>query len=187
MAKVFSALDETMRDFIARQHLFFVASATADSRINLSPRSARDFRVLGDNTVCWIDLTGSGNETAAHLRADGRLTVMFCAFEGAPNILRLYGQGEVLHRKNTAFADIVAKSYEGRTPAGTRQIVRLTADRVQTSCGYAVPVFNYQRERPGLDNWAASKDEAGMEAYWQEKNVLSIDGLPTGLFEEAEA
>ncbi len=183
MAKVFSALDETMRDFIARQHLFFVASATADSRINLSPRSAREFRVLDDNTVCWLDLTGSGNETAAHLRADGRLTLMFCAFEGPPNILRLYGRGEVLHRKSADFADILAKAFDGHAPVGARQIVRLVADRVQTSCGYAVPFFNYQRERPGLDNWAAGKGEAGIEAYWQEKNVVSMDGLPTGLLE----
>ena len=186
MAKVFSALDEAMYDFISRQHIFFVASATAHSRVNVSPRSTREFRVLDNNTVCWLDLTGSGNETAAHLRADGRLTVMFCAFEGPPNILRLYGRGEVLHRKGAAFAEVLAKAFDGRAPVGMRQIVRLVADRVQTSCGYGVPFFNYQRERPGLDNWAASKGEAGIEADWREENVVSIDGLPTGIVEEAK-
>ncbi len=118
MAKVFSALDHAMREFISLQHIFFVASATANSRVNVSPRSTREFRVLDNNTVCWLDLTGSGNETAAHLRANGRLTVMFCAFEGPPNILRLYGRGEILHRKSIDFAEVLTSSFEQRAPVG---------------------------------------------------------------------
>jgi hypothetical protein len=186
MAKVYSSLDDDLHEFISRQHIFFVASATAQSRVNVSPRSTREFRVRDNSTICWLDLTGSGNETAAHLRSDGRLTVMFCAFEGPPNVLRLYGRGEVLHRKGVAFAEVLAKAFDGQAPVGARQIVRLVVDRVQTSCGYGVPFFSYQRERPGLDNWAASKGKAGIEAYWREENAVSIDGLPTGIFEEAE-
>ncbi|UMY18901.1 pyridoxamine 5'-phosphate oxidase family protein [Methylobacterium organophilum] len=184
MAKQFPALDARLTDFIARQHVFFAASAAAGARVNLSPRGTEAFRVLGPNAVAYLDLTGSGNETAAHLLADGRLTLMFCAFEGAPMILRLYGRGEVLARGSGAYRDLLAGAFAGQEPPGARQIVRLAVDLVQTSCGYGVPRFDFAGERPGLTNWARSQGEEGLAAYRREKNRRSMDGLPTGLPEK---
>ncbi|HMN74416.1 MAG TPA: pyridoxamine 5'-phosphate oxidase family protein [Rhodoblastus sp.] len=183
MAKDYPSLTPALRDFIARQRIFFAATAAAGTRVNVSPRSTREFRVIGDNEVCWLDLTGSGAETAAHLKADGRLTIMFCAFEGPPSILRLYGRGEILHRDSAEFSRALAAHFDNERPVGTRQIVRLAVDLVKTSCGYGVPAFDYQRERPALDNWADNKGPAGVEAYWREKNAVSMDGLPTGIVE----
>ena len=169
------------RDFIARQKIFFAASAAPGARVNLSPRGTDALAILDELTVAWLDKTGSGAETAAHLKADGRLTLMFCAFEGPPNILRLYGRGEALRRGSEAYRAILASAFAGVEPPGARQIVLLHVDRIQTSCGYGVPLFAYRGERPSLDNWARSKGEGGLEAYRREKNAVSIDGLPTGL------
>ncbi len=184
MAKLLPCIDPSCRDFIARQRIFFAASAAPGAHVNLSPRGTDAFAVLDDMTVAYLDRTGSGNETAAHLKADGRLTLMFCAFDGPPNILRLYGRGEILRRGREAYRDVLASAFSGEEPAGARQIVRLHVDRVQTSCGYGIPLFDYRGERPSLDNWARAKGEEGLEAYRREKNAVSIDGLPTGLFEE---
>ena len=183
MAKQLPSIDANCRDFIRRQRIFFTASAAPGARINVSPRGTDAFAVLDERTVAYLDRTGSGNETAAHLKADGRLTLMFCAFEGPPNILRLYGRGEVLRRGTDAYRDILTRAFAGKEPPGARQIVRLHVDRVQTSCGYGTPLFDYRGERPSLDNWASSKGEDGLEAYRREKNVVSIDGPPTGLFD----
>ncbi|HZZ59553.1 MAG TPA: pyridoxamine 5'-phosphate oxidase family protein [Roseiarcus sp.] len=180
-------IDAACRDFIARQKIFFAASAAPGAHVNLSPRATDLLAVLDDMTVAWLDRTGSGAETAAHLKADGRLTLMFCAFEGPPNILRIYGRGEVLRRGGEAYRNVLASAFSGVEPLGARQIVLLHADRVQTSCGYGVPRFDYRGERPSLDNWARSQGEDGLEAYRREANVVSIDGLPTGLFDTAEA
>ena len=183
MAKVLPSIDADCRAFIARQRVFFAASTAPGARINLSPRGTDLFAVLDDLTVAWLDKTGSGAETAAHLKDDGRLTLMFCAFDGPPNILRLYGLGESLRRKSAAYCTVLESAFGGVEPAGARQIVRLRVDRVQTSCGYGVPLFEYRGERPSLDNWARAKGEAGLEAYRREKNAVSIDGLPTGFSE----
>ena len=183
MAKDYVALNDNHRAFIARQHMFFTASAAAGTRINISPRSTDMFRVMGDNSVCYLDRTGSGNETSAHLRADGRLTIMFCAVEGPPLILRLYGRGRVIKRGSGEYAALLAASFAGVEPLGARQIVRLDFDLVKTSCGYGVPLMDYREERDTMDKWANAKGPQGIEAYWREKNVSSIDGLPTGMFE----
>ena len=183
MAKVLPTIDAACRAFISRQRVFFAASAAPAARVNVSPRGTDLFAVLDDLTVAFLDRTGSGAETAAHLKADGRLTLMFCAFDGPPNILRLYGRGEVLRRGSEAYRNLLMTAFAGREPAGARQIVRLHVDRVQTSCGYGVPLFDYRGERPSLDNWARSKSEEELEAYRREKNRVSIDGLPTGLFD----
>jgi hypothetical protein len=187
MAEQFAQIEPALRDFILRQHVFFVATAAAGGRVNLSPKGLDALRVLGPNRVAYLDLTGSGNETAAHLRADGRLTLMMCAFEGPPRILRLYGRGRVLRRGTEGYARLLAEAFGGEEPLGARQIVLLEVELVQTSCGYGVPLYAYRGERPALARWAESKGEEGLEAYRREYNVRSIDGLPTGLLEEEPA
>jgi hypothetical protein len=185
MAKQFPALHATHREFIGRQRIFFAASAAPNTRVNISPRGTDAFAVIDERTIAYLDRTGSGNETAAHLKADGRLTIMFCAFDGPPNILRLYGRGEVFRRGSPGYAALLESAFGGAEPIGARQIVRLDIDLVQTSCGYGAPLFAYCGERPSLDNWAQSKGEDGLEAYRREKNMVSIDGLPTGWLDEA--
>ncbi len=182
MAKQFPSISDAHRDFIARQRIFFTATAAPGARVNVSPRPTDALRLLGPNRVAYLDLTGSGCATAAHLRADGRMTIMFCAFEGPPLILRLYGQGRSLPRGTAEYAALLAAEY-GEEPLGARQIVTLEIDLVQTSCGYGVPLFDYAGERRGLERWAASKGEEGLLAYRAEKNARCMDGLPTGLVE----
>ena len=183
MAKDYPALTAHLRDFIDRQHIFFVASAAPGSRVNISPRSTDQFQVLGDNAACYLDRTGSGNETSAHLRADGRMTVMFCAVEGPPLILRLYGHGRVIARSSAEYAELLAGPFGGVEPVGARQIVRIDFDLVKTSCGYGVPLMDYQGERDTMDRWAEAKGPDGIVAYRQDKNLASMDGLPTGFVE----
>ena len=182
MAKDHAALTAHHREFIARQHIFFTASA-AGTRINLSPRSTDMLRVIGDNAVVYLDRTGSGNETAAHLKADGRLTIMMCAVEGPPLILRLYGKGRAIQRGSAEYARLLAGEFGDTEPLGARQMIRLDFDLVKTSCGYGVPLHEYKGERDTMDRWAEAKGEDGIEAYWREKNLESMDGLPTGLLE----
>ena len=181
MAKDYPALTAHHRDFIARQHIFFTASAAAGTRINLSPRSTDTLRVIGDNAVVYLDRTGSGNETAAHLMADGRLTIMMCAVEGPPLILRLYGRGTAIRRGSGEYAGLLAQEFGNSEPLGARQMIRLDFDLVKTSCGYGVPFHDYKGERETMDKWADAKGQEGIEAYWHEKNRESMDGLPTGL------
>jgi hypothetical protein len=187
MAQKFTAIEPKHRQFIERQHVFFVASAAEGARVNVSPKGLDALRILDPNRIVYLDRTGSGNETAAHMLADGRLTVMFCAFEGPPLILRLYGRGRVVRRGGDEYGQLLAVQFGGEEPIGARQMVLLDIDLVQTSCGYGVPNYAYRGERPSLDNWAASKGEAGLDVYRHEKNELSIDGLPTGLFAEEPA
>jgi hypothetical protein len=185
MAKQFDRIEPHLRDFILQQRIFFTASAAAQGRVNVSPKDGAALRILGPNSVAYLDQTGSGNETAAHLRADGRLTIMFCAFAGAPLILRLYGQGTVLARGGSAYSSLLASEFGNVERPGTRQIVVLAIDLVQTSCGYGVPLFEYIDERPTLNRWAEKKGEAGLEEYWRSKNAFSIDGYPTGILESS--
>jgi hypothetical protein len=183
MAKRFSSLEATHSEFILKQRIFFVASAAREGRVNVSPKDGGSLRILSANRVAYLDQTGSGNETAAHIRAHKRLTLMFCAFEGAPVILRLYGQGSVLARGTTAYRDLIASAFGGEEAPGARQIVALDVDLVLTSCGFGVPLFDYAGERPTLTRWAEAKGETGLEEYRRMKNTFSIDGYPTGILE----
>ena len=183
MAKQFGCIETQHQEFILQQHIFFTGSAAAEGRVNVSPKDRDALRILSPNRVAYLDQTGSGNETAAHLRAHGRLTLMFCAFAGAPLILRLYGQGKVLPRGRLAYSDLLASAFSNLEAPGSRQIVVLDIDLVQTSCGYGVSLFEYVAERPALTRWAEAKGEAGLEEYRRLKNAFSIDGLPTGLLE----
>jgi hypothetical protein len=181
MARFYPALDAKHRDFIAAQKIFFTATGTADSRLNLSPKGMDSLRVLSDSRVAYLDLTGSGNETAAHLKHDGRMTMMFCSFDADPLILRLYGRGRAVHRQATEWGEL--RRHFPELP-GERQLIVLDIESVQTSCGYAVPKYRYQGERDTLARWAEKKGAAGLLDYWREKNQVSVDGLPTGLLEK---
>jgi predicted pyridoxine 5'-phosphate oxidase superfamily flavin-nucleotide-binding protein len=181
MATQYPAIEPALRAFIERQRIFFTASAATTGRVNLSPKDAASLRVLDEHTACYLDQTGSGNETAAHVRATGRLTIMLCAFEGPPIILRLYGQGRIHKRGSARYARLLAEAFAGAEPVGARQIVVLEIDLVQKSCGYGVPLFDYRGERASLLRWAEAKGEAGLADYRRDKNAVSIDGLPTGL------
>ena len=179
MAKQFPRIEDEHRAFIEKQHVFFVASAAPAGRVNVSPKGMNAFRVLGPNRVGYLDLTGSGNETSAHVEAceDHRLTIMFCAFEGAPLILRLYGQGAV-HRLGTPEYEELLPAFTSIT--GARQITTMDVQMLQTSCGYAVPLMDWREDRPNLVRWSENKGEDGLVDYRQKNNVTSIDGLPTG-------
>lgn len=181
MAKRFDEMSEALIRFVRRQRIFFAASAGPETRVNVSPRDTRALRVVDARTVIWLDMVGSGSETAAHLRADGRLTLMFCAFEGPPMILRLYGRGASLVRGTPEYEALLAAHYDGQAPVNARQIVRLDADLVQTSCGYSVPLFSFDENRTVLDEWAERKGAQGIDDYIATRNETSMDGLPTGL------
>lgn len=178
MAKQLSEITPVLRAFIERQQIFFVGTAAPDGRVNVSPKGLDSLRVLGPNRVAWLNVTGSGNETAAHLLQLPRMTLMFCAFGGAPLILRLYGQARMVQP-----GDAEWPAASARFPAllGARQVFELDVDLVQTSCGMAVPHLDFVEERGDLNAWAAAKSEGTIYAYRREKNSLSIDGDPTGL------
>lgn len=181
MSQFFPSLTPELRAFIARQQMFFTASAAPEGRINLSPKGLGALRVLSDSAVAYLDLTGSGAETAAHIKHDGRLTIMMCAFEGEALILRLYGRGESLPRGSAPYADLLAAHFGNEEQPGARQIVVLHIESAQTSCGYGVPLYQLDRDRTPLLRWAEAKGEAGLDEYRREKNAVSIDGLETGL------
>jgi len=183
MARFYPALEEKHRAFIAAQKIFFTATGTAESRLNLSPKGMDCLRVLSDTRVAYLDLTGSGNETAAHLAHDGRMTMMWCSFDADPLILRLYGRGSAVRRQDPEWSEL---RRHFTTLPGERQLIVLDVESVQTSCGYAVPRYTYAGERDTLARWAEKKGPIGLLDYWREKNQVSIDGLPTGLLENAK-
>lgn len=178
MGKVHEAITNDLQEFISRQHMFFVATAPLDGRVNISPKGLDSFRVLSNSRVAYLDMTGSGNETSAHLLENGRITFLFCAFEGAPKILRLYGQGRTVLPDDPEWADLLALFPYF---LGTRQIIVADIDRVSTSCGYAVPLYEFQGQRETLIKWSEHRGEDGLVTYHREKNVRSIDGLPTAI------
>jgi hypothetical protein len=176
MSEVLPALDDDLIDWMSRQHVFFVATApTAGGHVNLSPKGYDSLRVLDPLRVAYLDLTGSGAETVAHVREDGRMTMMFCAFEGPPRILRLYGRGTA-HVRGTERYEELAPRFPDLP--GARAIVELEVERVQTACGYSVPLLAFEGERPTLQQWASRRSDEDLQAYRTAKNTTSIDGLP---------
>jgi len=177
MAKVLPAITDDLRAFIAAQSVYFTASAplAADGHVNLSPKGLDTFRVLGDTRVAYLDLTGSGNETAAHTAENGRITFMFCAFSGRPKILRLFGRGRAVLPGSAEWPEL-ASAFE-EVP-GVRQIIVADIHRVQTSCGFGVPLMGPAEDRDQLVRWAEQKGDDGLREYRREKNATSIDGLP---------
>ena len=188
MGQEFPHIPTKQIEFIRKQKLFFVGTAgDHDTRVNISPKGMDSLRVLNPNRVIWLNTTGSGNETAAHVLDNPRMTVMFCAFDGAPLILRLYGTARAIHPRDDEWADLHARF---PTLPGARQIFDLTVDLVKTSCGMAVPHFGYQKDRTLLSDWAAKIGPDGLHDYWTKKNQVSMDGKPTRIFgteESAEA
>ena len=178
MAKFYDELNNELRNFISEQKIFFTATAPNNGRVNLSPKGMDTFRCFDNKTVGYLDLTGSGNETAAHISENGRMTIMFCSFSEKPLILRLYGKGEIIHLNSEKW-----KNYFPNFSSfvGERQIIVLNIESLQTSCGFGVPVYELKEEREKLLEWAEKKGESGIKNYWKEKNQFSIDGLPTGI------
>lgn len=176
MGKRYTEISDTLIQFIADQKIFFVGTATADSSVNISPKGMNSLRVVNKNRVVWLNVTGSGNETSAHIQHNPRMTLMFCDFVDAPLILRLYGKARVIHLKDPEWNELYALF---DPLPGARQIFDLTVDLVQTSCGMAVPYYQYVGERALLNNWAEKKGSAGLMQYWKDKNQVSLDGIPT--------
>ena len=176
MGKQYSQLPDNLTDFIARQKIFFVGTAAADGRVNVSPKGMDTLRVVAANRVVWLNLTGSGNETAAHLREQPRITLMFCAFDGDPLILRVYGHARALHPRDSEWSTLLPLFPNLN---GARQIVDVTIDLVQTSCGMGVPLLDFKAGRDQLEKWADKKGAQGIREYWEAKNQISLDGKPT--------
>ena len=181
MASKFDLLTDKHIRFIREQKIFFVATAMAQGRINLSPKGVDTFRIINPKRIIWLNLTGSGNETATHLQFDERMTIMFCAFEGKPSILRLYGKARVYHQRDEFWDEHI---HLFPPVAGSRQLIEMEIELVQTSCGMAVPLMNFIEDRELLNNWAVKKGESGLQEYRQEKNLRSLDGLDTGIFKD---
>ncbi len=176
MGKQHEALTEPLIEFIEKQKMFFVGTATENSRVNVSPKGMDSLRVLSNRRVMWLNVTGSGNETSAHVQQCPRMTLMFCAYEGTPLILRLYGTASVIHINDENWEEF----YSLFNPLpGARQIFDLSIDMVQSSCGMAVPYYDYAGERELLNEWAVYKGDDGIRQYWIEKNQTSIDNIPT--------
>lgn len=178
MGKQFESLSEQLIEFITEQKIFFVGTAAGDSRVNVSPKGMDSLRVLNNNRVVWLNVTGSGNETSAHIQLDPRMTIMFCAFEGPPLILRLYGTARVVHKNDDDWKELF--THFNPLP-GARQIFDLSIELVQTSCGMAVPYYTHTGDRELLSDWAKKKGHDGLMQYWEEKNQSSIDNIPTNI------
>ncbi len=177
MGKVYEYIDEKLAAWIAEQHVFFVATAplSAEGHVNNSPKGGDSFRVLNGREVAYHDYTGSGVETIAHLKENGRIVIMFCAFEGPPKIVRLHGHGTVVTQDHARYQEL---AHHFPSNPGTRSIVHVSVKRISDSCGYGVPVCNYKQRRDTLDRWAINKGDEGLIQYRREKNSHSIDGLP---------
>ncbi len=181
MGQRYTEITNKQKAFIEDQKIFFVGTATTDSRINISPKGMDSLVVLDKNRVVWLNVTGSGNETAAHIHELPRMTIMFAAFEGDPMILRLYGNAKAVHKNDAGWSELF--SLFAPIP-GARQIFDITVELVQVSCGMAVPFFDYADERDQLNRWADKKGEVGLKEYWLEKNQISLDGKPTHIKEK---
>ena len=179
MSDIFPSLRGKHIKFIEAQHLFFVGTAASDGLVNVSPKGMDSFRVLDSNKVAWLNLTGSGNETAAHVMENSRMTLMFCSFDKQPLILRVYGQATAIHPRDPSW-QAMAELFPDYT--GARHIFSVNVEKVQTSCGYAVPFYELVGERTKLNEWADKSGREGIKKYWQKKNTKSLDGKDTGIF-----
>ena len=178
MGKRFEALNDKHIEFIQAQKVYFVGTATENSRVNVSPKGMDSLRVISNNRVAWLNVTGSGNETSAHVQQNSRMTLMFCAFEGPPLILRLYGSAKVIHKNDAEWGNFFALF---NPLPGARQIFDLSIELVQTSCGMGVPYYEYSEDRELLNDWAQKIGNEELKKYWLEKNQLSIDEISSNI------
>ncbi len=162
--------------------MFFIGTAADSGSVNVSPKGSDSLRVINNKTIAWLNLTGSGNETAAHILKSPRMTIMFCAFEGAPKILRTYGHATVIHRKDKQWAEYIALFPDA---VGARQILVQDINAVQTSFGISVPLYDYKEDREALNEWAAKKSDNELKDYWSKKNQVSIDGFETKILDKS--
>ncbi|QOD59779.1 pyridoxamine 5'-phosphate oxidase family protein [Polaribacter haliotis] len=178
MSKFYTKLTSRVQKFMEAQKMFFVATAPKEGRINLSPKGMDSIRVVDENRILWLNLTGSGNETAAHILENNKISMMFCSFEGNPNILRIYGKGKAIHPKDKDWEDAI-KLFPNIP--GARQIFDITVESAQDSCGMSIPFYEYKGERNQLNDWAESQGKEKIAQYWEDKNQTSIDGKPTDI------
>ena len=177
---MYTELDGKLQEFIGNQKIFFVGTAASEGRVNVSPKGMDSLRILNENQLIWLNLTGSGNETAAHVLEQPRMTLMFCALEGKPLILRVYGKAKAVHPRDKEWAEWITLFPDY---PGARQIFLLDIDLAQTSCGFAVPNYQYQEDRGDLVYWTDKIGDDGVKKYWKEKNQASIDGKPTKILD----
>ena len=181
MGKKYQEIPKNLEDFISKQKMFFVATADIDGRINISPKGLDSLRILDKNRVVWLNATGSGNETAAHMQNQSRMTIMFNSFDENPMILRLYGHAQAVHRNDKNWDEL----YSLFDPiVGARQIFDLSVDLVHTSCGFGVPLYEYKGDRQTLKDWSEKKGEDGIQQYWHDKNQVSLDGKPINILDK---
>ena len=173
MGKQLKEITAPLKKFIENQKLFFIGTARNEGSVNVSPKGMDTFRIINSNKIVWLNLTGSGNETAAHLQENNRMTIMFCSFDEKPLILRLYGNAQIYHENEAEFKNNISLFPKH---IGARQIIEMDVDLVQTSCGFAVPLMDFKEERSQLTHWSEKKGEDGIKKYWKEKNAKSIDG-----------
>ena len=183
MAVKFESINKAHKEFIEKQKMFVIGSAGADGFINVSPKGMDSFKIIDENTVVWMNHTGSGNETSAHVQENGRMTIMFNSFDKAPMILKLYGKATVIHDADERWEELSSYFVEY---IGARQFFELKVELVLTSCGFGVPQYKYIGERNKLQKWAEKKGREGMKVYWAEKNVETLDGLNTNVMELSE-
>ena len=181
MAKFYTELDNKLQEFIAGQKIFFVGTAASEGRVNVSPKGMDSLKVLNSNQLIWLNLTGSGNETTAHLLEQPRMTLMFCAFEGKPWILRVYGKARAIHPRDDEWENWIKLFPEY---PGSRQIFLLDVESAQTSCGFAVPNYQYKQDREDLVQWTEKIGDEGVKKYWKKNNQTSIDGNSTKIFND---
>jgi len=182
MGQQFKELSSKHIEFIGNQKIYFVGTAAENGHVNLSPKGDDSLRVIDSTTIAWQNLTGSGNESAAHVLLNPRMTIMFCAFDGSPLILRAYGQARVLHRNDRDWEKYITLFPES---VASRQVFILDISMVQSSCGTSVPYFNYQGDRDTLAKWSENKGKEGIEAYWVKKNQRSIDDFESEIVERS--
>lgn len=181
MGKTYPEISEKHQEFILAQQMFFVATAPKGGHLNLSPKGLDTLQIINNNRVLWLNYTGSSNETAAHLLEDDRMTIMFCAFEGDPKIMRLYGRARAIHPRDDDWDELLNHFPD---TAGTRQLFEMDVKLVHTSCGFGVPLYDYAGQRSILTDWIEKKGDDGIAQYWEDKNSRSLNGKPTGIFKD---
>ena len=182
MAEKFDSINKEHKAFIEAQKMFVIGSAGSEGFINVSPKGMDSFRIIDENTVVWLNYTGSGNETSAHVQENGRMTVMFCSYDKAPLILKLYGKATVIHEKDERWAEMSAHFEES---VGTRQFFEMKVELVLTSCGYGVPKYEYLGERDTLKKWIDKKGRKGIKEYWAKNNTHTLDGVETHVLDKS--